>query len=541
MTPLPGAEPATDSTRRPGTLWLAALALAMGAALAARIVLARQAQHPGHADDAFYYDVARSLTAGRGFEIDYIWHYLAPPATVTHPANDYWLPFPSVAMAVSLRLLGDSVFAALLPGILFGVGLAPLLYWGARHRGESHLIAFSAALLALVEPTLVGASLESNSTIYYTVLVALSLLVADAGTGRPWLLLLAAVAAGLASLARQDGFLLLVLLGFLIWRAGGPWPVRARRVLVAAAAYVVTLAPLLALNYASFGRVVAPGHARLLFATRFEEGLYSYSQWPNWSTYLQWGFPNILLSKLGAAIANFEGIWEQMGWLAALSLLAMLAGALGPDRAVWWSRERPFVVFVALLLGFHTLVTTFTAGSGFLNSSPAIVPGCLLIVAGALARLLRRPPLTLLAVAILTAALAARAFTEAREVIEARNRLVQPLAHVKALIERDAMTPPAEVVVMARVPWELHWSTGYKAIQIPADDLPTILEVARRYRANYLLLPAPRPALERLYRDERSDGRFRFVGAVPHASPDLGRYSPLKLFWIGPASATAGG
>ena len=105
----------------------------------------------------------------------------------------------------------------------------------------------------------------------------------------------------------------------------------------------------------------------------------------------------------------------------------MLVGAFGPDRAAWWTRERAFVIFAVLLLGFHTLVTTFTAGSGFLNSSPAMVPGCLLI---------------------------------------------------------------------------------------------------------YLLLPAPRPALEPLYRDEHSDGRFRFVGAVPHASPDLGRYSPLKLFGI---------
>ncbi|PYM62997.1 MAG: hypothetical protein DMD79_09770 [Candidatus Rokuibacteriota bacterium] len=221
-----------------------------------------------------------------------------------------------------------------------------------------------------------------------------------------------------------------------------------------------------------------------------------------------------------------------MGWLAPLSALAILVGALGPDRAAWWTRERAFVIFAVLLLGFHTLVTTFTAGSGFLNSSPAMVPGCLLIVAGALSQVLRRAPVILLAVLLLAAPLAVRAYGETRDVIAARNRMAQPLASVKALIERDAKMPPSEVVIMARIPWELHWSTGYKAIQIPADDLATILEVAKRYRANYLLLPAPRPALEPLYRDEHSDGRFRFVGAVPHASPDLGRYSPLKLFGI---------
>jgi hypothetical protein len=53
---------------------------------------------------------------------------------------------------------------------------------------------------------------------------------------------------------------------------------------------------------------------------------------------------------------------------------------------------------------------------------------------------------------------------------------------------------------MTPVPWELNWSPGFRAIQIPSDDLPTIVDVARRYRANYLLLLAPRLALDALYR-----------------------------------------
>src|SRR5262249_13727456 len=246
-----------------------------------------------------------------------------------------------------------------------------LLYWGARRRGESRLIAFSAALLALVEPTLLAASLETNSTIYYTLLVTVTLLLAGRGEEWPAAFPLAAAFAGLVSLAPQDRFLLLAVLALLIWRSGRPWLARARWTGLVVAAYVLTLTPLFVLNYRSFGTPISPGHTRLLFATRFEEGLYSYSQWPTWSTYLQWRLPHILLSKLGGAIANFEGIYETMGWLAPLSGLAILAGALGPDRAAWWARERPFVIFAGLLLAFHTLVTTFTAGSGFLNSSPA--------------------------------------------------------------------------------------------------------------------------------------------------------------------------
>ena len=86
---------------------------------------------------------------------------------------------------------------------------------------------------------------------------------------------------------------------------------------------------------------------------------------------------------------------------------------------------------------------------------------------------------------------------------------------------------------MTPVPSELNWSTGFRAI--PSDDLPTIVDVARRYRANYLLLLEPHLALETLYPDERADARLAFVGAVPHGSPAPGRYPPLKVFSIVPS------
>jgi hypothetical protein len=229
---------------------------------------------------------------------------------------------------------------------------------------------------------------------------------------------------------------------------------------------------------------------------------------------------------------NLEGLHEQMGWLAIVTPAAALVAVLRPDRLDWWRRFRPVVIYFVLLFGLHTLVTTFTAGSGFLNSTPALVPAFLLIVVDSVWRTIPRAPVALLALGLLGAHFTLRGLDDTRRAVEARNAMAQPLASVRTLIADDARSRQLEIVVMTRVPWELNWSTGFKAIQIPNDDLPTIVDVARRYRANYLLLPAPRPALDALYRDERADARFAFVGAAPHASPALGRYSPLKVFRI---------
>ncbi len=85
---------------------------------------------------------------------------------------------------------------------------------------------------------------------------------------------------------------------------------------------------------------------------------------------------------------------------------------------------------------------------------------------------------------------------------------------------------------MTRNPWEVHYSTGHKAIQIPNEDMDTIYQVAERYGANYLLLrlpggdqpPSSRKALESLYYGEQLDERFEFISDIPE--------STIKIFRI---------
>ena len=69
-------------------------------------------------------------------------------------------------------------------------------------------------------------------------------------------------------------------------------------------------------------------------------------------------------------------------------------------------------------------------------------------------------------------------------------------------------------VIMARDVWDVYEGTGLKAVMIPNNDLDTILSVAHHYGAEYLLLPAPRKALEDIYMGTTPDARITFLAAV---------------------------
>jgi hypothetical protein len=47
------------------------------------------------------------------------------------------------------------------------------------------------------------------------------------------------------------------------------------------------------------------------------------------------------------------------------------------------------------------------------------------------------------------------------------------------------------------------------------EDRDTILEVANRYRVDYLLMPAARPSLDPIFLGDERDARLTFVQGVP--------------------------
>jgi hypothetical protein len=98
---------------------------------------------------------------------------------------------------------------------------------------------------------------------------------------------------------------------------------------------------------------------------------------------------------------------------------------------------------------------------------------------------------------------------------------------VKAVIINDARekgVDPSGIAVLARDTWDVYEGTGFKSVMVPNNDIDTIIFVAQHYNAHYLLLPAERPQLNKIYTGSGPDPRFHYVGSVPN--------SEMKIYYI---------
>jgi len=98
------------------------------------------------------------------------------------------------------------------------------------------------------------------------------------------------------------------------------------------------------------------------------------------------------------------------------------------------------------------------------------------------------------------------------------NSVYEDYDRLKQIVVNDASSkgiPPEDIIILAREPWDINAATRLKAIMIPNNDLETIYAVADNYGAQYILLPAPRRALDAIYAGSAPDPRFLFVAAVP--------------------------
>ena len=96
---------------------------------------------------------------------------------------------------------------------------------------------------------------------------------------------------------------------------------------------------------------------------------------------------------------------------------------------------------------------------------------------------------------------------------------------LKSLVLKDAASNGLEgedITILARDVWDVYEGTGFKTVMVPNNDIDTIVSVAQHYQARYLLLPAERPQLDKIYNGLTPDPRVRFVAAVP--SSDLKLY-----------------
>ena len=353
-------------------------------ALLVRLVVGAGFPDPAFPDSAYYVDVARQLASGHGFNVDFVWIFpevggtLPANPVLPIPSNAHWMPLASIVMVPFMWLLGPTTLAANLPFALIGAASAPLAWGIARDAGLRREVAVGAGLIAAVPALSLAYMAQPENFALYGTLVAAALFLAGRGLkGHPWNFAIAGLLAGLASLARNEGLLVLGAMG-LVW-LGHRWRRRhdatGYRVPLAAALgavalFVVVVAPWYARQYATFGSF-SPSTAtgKVLFMRDF-------SEWNSITT------PATLDHLLGMG-------WGPLlqtridGFTQSLVLFSVLIGAvlLVPFIVIgaWRLRREaqfatPFA-YAALLLAFCTiLVPIHVPGGQLFHSAVGLAP-----------------------------------------------------------------------------------------------------------------------------------------------------------------------
>ncbi len=468
------------------------------------------AKEPGYMDACYYFAVAESLAQGKGLVEPFLWNYLDSPNQLPHPAFTYWMPLPSLIAWPFLRLLGTNYSAARLPFVILASCLplvsykaAELLQAKTSERGRA--IPTLAALLTVFSGFYIVYWPATDGFAPFALAGGLCLLFLGKllEGGSVSLAFLAGATAGLAHLTRADGFLLTLPLAFLLTH-----PQKRQFALYFLLAYLLVTGPWIARNVVTFGYLWPTSGAKTIFLTDYDD-LFSYGKELSWRTYLAWGPKAIAMSKLKAA-------WLNLQTALAVFLMVFLAlpFALGFKRLCSLDLLKPFWLYALALFLTMTLVFSYPGPRGSLfHSGGALLPFTtsvsaigLKFLSDAWARKRRIDPQALwrlnYGAAILLAILVSL-FVLYRALGPGQWNYRGNAYKLAEVWLRQNASP--EAIVMVGDPPCFYYYSHRPSIVIPNGDVNTVLKVAKRYGASFLLLEPdhPRP-LDSLYRNPYS-------------------------------------
>jgi len=485
-------------------------------ALAVRAVLVAIFPDPAYPDSFYYVDVARSIAAGNGLNVDFVWIFaevgnrLPDPAVLPIPSNAHWLPLASLIQAPFVSLLGPTALANALPGILLGSLVAPLTWLIARDAGARPLVATAAGVLSAV-PGAATAFLAQpeNFAILHPLVAATLWLTARGlkGDGRSFAI--AGLLAGLATLARNDGILLGGAVG-LVWLADRLRYLRARRGrrswshvedrppisflagVACFALFMVVMGPWWARQLAVFGSISPTS------STGVALWIQDISQWnsitadTSFQAFMAQGWPTIIASRLQGLIdatGNFIVMISSVVLLPFL-LVGVLARRHSKDFGPW------FVYTFIAFAGATFLYPLHVPGGAFIHTAIGLAPhAAILSVEGILAvvgfvagrRTAWREGTAasvfvwgVVAVVMASAVIFSRSLEAGWDV--SRQPRLALAAHIRG------MDMPAEDRIMSIDAGGMKYFTGHPGVVSPDDPIEVIESVARAYDIRWLVI-----------------------------------------------------
>jgi len=457
---------------------------------------------PGYMDADYYYAGGLQLVNGHGFTEPYLWNYLDDPPGLPHPSHAYWMPLASLLVAAGAMLLkADSWFAARTGFLLVAALIPPLTAALAWSFTSNRDLALTSGLLA-VFPAFYLPFLPVTDTFgLYMLFGGLFFLILNRKSSALNPLMLGLLA-GLMHLARADG-LLWLFIAFLAVIFVSPKPNQRRFfhnisfLLLTLAGYMLVMIPWFFRNNAAFGTPIAPGGSNMLWFTSYDQ-LFSYpSSQITFTAWWQSGIQAIFRVRAWALGLNLANMLSVQAEIFLLPLIAF---------GYWHLRNNRRVQFAGLAwlmtLAAMTVVFPFAGGrGGFFHAGAsmqtvwwALAPvGLDRVIAwgnrvrgwnAAQAGRIFRPTLVTIG-ALLTAVIVyGRVMGGSGTPLWGYEK--NAYRHIQTILVSQGMTE--EAVVMVANPPGFYLASGNPSIAVPDGDVNTLLKVARRYGAKYVIL-----------------------------------------------------
>ncbi len=480
--------------------WRWLLLLILGAAIAWTVAFWVRA--PGYMDAEYYYTTAQRLVDGAGFTEPFLWNYLDDPIGLPHPSHLYWMPLTTIVSAGPMVLFGKSFRVAQFPFLILTAVLPALTALLALQLHGDQRWAWRSGLIASLPGFFLPYLVTTDTFILYAIIGSAALWVMADASQRPsasrWLVV--GLLVGLGHLTRADGLLLLIpALIALWWTEHG----KVSAVVFLVLGYLLPIVPWCTRNLLVIGSTFPPGTRRALWLLSYDE-LFSYpADILTPARWLSSGFTAIFRARFQALSTNIQRLVGENGIVFLGPFMALGAHRLWKQPLV-----RLAVIYLVVLLGVMSIIFPY-AGSfgGFFHSSAALIPVSLVLAPvgldtaiawGARKRgwNLREAKVILGAgavalVGILTAGLV---WTRVIGPTPSEPRWDYSLRTYQEVGELLCQLDDSPDVVAINNPPGFYLATSMESVVIPNGPVESLWQVVQRYRVDWVVLDANRPA-----------------------------------------------
>jgi hypothetical protein len=490
---------------------------------------------PGYMDADYYFAGGVQLASGKGFTEPYIWNYLSNPQGLPHPSHTYWMPLASIVSAIGMWLTGQTTYAAGRAAFILLSACVPLLTAAlAFDVTRKPFLSIISGLLSIFSLYYAPFMPVPDNYALYMLFGGTFLLLAP--RTQKWIPVALGVLAGLLTLARSDGLLWLGLAGFTVmWKfarkADGTknsfreWLIQIIPAgLLALFGYLVVMGPWHLRNINLFGSFMTPGGGRLLWLENYNQTFIYPPEELTREGFLAAGWNEALKDRIAAFNSNLGNTFAAQGEIFLLPFILLGLWQLRHDL-----RTKIAVTGWLILFAVMTIIFPFAGSRGsFFHAGAAFQPFWWVAAPIGLDAMIswarnrgrftdQNAPVVFQGILVLLAVMMTVYLVNFRVVASgwAKDDFIYPSVEKMFL---DNGIKPKDVVVV-RNPPGYFIASGRSSISLPFGDEATIMSVAERYNARYLVLEkgGTFESIQDLYDNPQDNTSFNYLGEVDGA------------------------